>query len=209
MATSSRKRPSFDPPTPTAAGAEWVPRPAGNRTSKARGATANAAKAAAPPRVEQTPPADHQPVTAAAAVAVASTPRSVEAEQIVQRYARYAAATGLIPLPVVDMAALTALQLSMLQTLAECYAVPFSRERGRVVLTSVVGGVMPSLAGHEVLVHLARHLTAVSGFSVAATVSVGRLFASHFEAGGTFETIDLEQRRRQMSDAMAGAAARR
>jgi uncharacterized protein (DUF697 family) len=73
---------------------------------------------------------------------------------------------------------------------------------------------MPTLAGRQVLAMIAKRLTlvgavlgmvSVSGFAVAATYAIGRVFIAHFESGGTLLDIQLATARQQMVEHMVDA----
>ncbi len=127
--------------------------------------------------------------------------RAPGAQRLVDRYAKYSAAAGLVPVPVVDVAAIAAVQVAMLGELAAHYGVPYSRERGKTLVATMLGGLMPSLAGHQVLKAVGPLLgmISVSGFAMAATYAVGRLFIAHFESGGTLLDIDVEKSRQTLA----------
>jgi uncharacterized protein (DUF697 family) len=105
-----------------------------------------------------------------------------------------------VPVPLVDLAAIGAVQITMLGTLARQYAVPFSRARGKTLVAALLGALMPSLAGHQVLKAIGplAGILSISGFAMASTQALGQLFVSHFETGGTLENLDVEQSRRRL-----------
>src|SRR5438132_1812358 len=70
--------------------------------------------------------------------------RDQVASQLVDRLSLWSGAAGLIPLPLVDMAAVGGVQIHMLRRLSEIYGVPFSENRGKAVLASVAGAIIPA-----------------------------------------------------------------
>src|SRR5580692_1794775 len=68
------------------------------------------------------------------------------ASHLVDRLSLWSGAAGLIPVPLVDMSAVGGVQLHMLRRLSEIYGVPFSENRGKSILTSLVGAVIPATA---------------------------------------------------------------
>jgi hypothetical protein len=56
--------------------------------------------------------------------------------QLVDRLSLWSGAAGLIPLPLVDVAAVGGVQFYMLRRLSEIYGVPFSDNRGKSILAS-------------------------------------------------------------------------
>src|SRR5262245_3032418 len=55
--------------------------------------------------------------------------RDEVASKLVDRFSLWSGAAGLIPIPLVDMAAVGGVQLQMLRRLSEIYGVPFSENR--------------------------------------------------------------------------------
>jgi uncharacterized protein (DUF697 family) len=124
-----------------------------------------------------------------------------DAESLVKKYAFGSLAVGLVPLPLIDLAALTALQLMMLSRLSRKFDVNFSEQRARSFIWSLAGaggatglraGIMlmvRSIPGPHRLAMVAT--TALTGS--ASTYAIGKVFIQHFESGGTFLTFDPEK----------------
>lgn len=126
---------------------------------------------------------------------------SGEAEELVSRHMLMALAVGLIPVPVVDIAALIAIQLRMLGRLAVLYDVEFSEQVGRSLIGSLLGAGGSFLATKTTTRFLFRFVpvggwlagaVSASVFAGASTYAVGKVFIQHFESGGTFVTFDPE-----------------
>jgi uncharacterized protein (DUF697 family) len=131
------------------------------------------------------------------AVQLTDAQRDELAEQLVSRFTAWSAAAGVIPVPVVDVIAIGGVQLQMLRRLAEIYNVPFSENRGKSVLASLIGSVIATTAATTVGVGVwsALKFVPVIGTTVAAltmpamsagaTYVVGKVFIKHFASGGT------------------------
>lgn len=114
----------------------------------------------------------------------------------------YAAmASGLIPMPWVDAAALTALQLNLLRCLAGVYGVDFSSQIGKSVIATLVGGALPANLSAQVAT-LAKGLSGIGWLAgagsaavlgAASTYALGKVFVQHFESGNTFLSFDAEK----------------
>ena len=135
------------------------------------------------------------------------TERVAHGKSIVNQYSAYSAAAGLIPVPVVDIAAVTALDLKMIRELSKVYDIPFKHDRGKAIVASLTGGIGAGNLGYggrllRVVPFVGPILALVSGpvFSYAATYAVGRVFLQHFESGGTFLDFDLEQAHPQFQE---------
>jgi uncharacterized protein (DUF697 family) len=118
-----------------------------------------------------------------------------EALQTVREYMGWTFAGGLIPLPFADIAAVTAVQLRMLQRLSQIYSIPFSRNLVKELVSSLLGSTLPSLLTSGLkgvglnmipVVGPLVSMVLMPGLSSAATYAIGKVFIQHFEAGGTF-----------------------
>jgi uncharacterized protein (DUF697 family) len=127
--------------------------------------------------------------------ATAETPeqRDELASRLVDRFAIWSGVAGLIPLPIIDIVAVGGLQIQMLRRLSQIYGVQFSENRGKALIASLAGSVIPATSG----IGAASALKAVpivgmlvSGFvmpvlSAGATYAIGKAFIQHFASGGT------------------------
>jgi uncharacterized protein (DUF697 family) len=127
--------------------------------------------------------------------------RTAQAQRAVKNHMLAALGVGLMPLPWLDLAALTGLQINLVRTLAGIYGVAFSAELGRSAVGALLGGSVPvSLSAN--LGRLAKGIPgigwAVGGASVAllgaaSTYALGRVFVQHFESGSTLLTFDPQK----------------
>src|SRR5262249_12161066 len=69
------------------------------------------------------------------------------AEKIVARYRLYAALGGLVPMPALNVAGVTAINLRMVKALSDLYGVPFERDRARTAIVALIGGSVPTGLG--------------------------------------------------------------
>jgi uncharacterized protein (DUF697 family) len=127
--------------------------------------------------------------------------RTIQVERLTNKYVLGAAGVGLIPLPIVDFAALTALQIKMLKSLTDIYDVEFKDDRAKYIIGSLVGSVVPTgLAGGVVrsfaMVPVIGPLfgaTAMPLLTGASTYALARVMVQHLESGGTFLTFDPQK----------------
>jgi len=124
-----------------------------------------------------------------------------DTEKILRHHVYASLGVGLIPIPVVDFIGLTAVQINMLRKIAGVYDVPFFKDTVKNVLSSFVGGAIPTVAGP-----LAASMTKTVPFvgqlagavtmpivAGATTYAVGKVFIQHFASGGTFLTFNPEK----------------
>lgn len=118
---------------------------------------------------------------------------------LVRRYTTGAAGVGLIPIPLLDTASMSALQYIMVKKLANLYGVKFEGQRLRAFLAGFISGLGAvgvagglSLSLFKFLPLVGPPLTAASlpAMTGAFTYAVGRVFVLHFETGGTLLDFD-------------------
>jgi uncharacterized protein (DUF697 family) len=126
------------------------------------------------------------------------------ADQVIRRHAVYGALGGLVPLPTFDVAVIIGVQIKMVVDLCEVYGQSFSRQVVKAYIVSLIGGALP-VSGVSVAIGSALKfipgigslvgLLVVPGVAAASTWAVGKVFAWHFEQGGTLETFDVDAAR--------------
>src|SRR4051812_15012268 len=123
-----------------------------------------------------------------AATEMSDVERDELASRLVDRLSLWSGAAGLIPLPLVDTATVGGIQLHMLRRLSEIYGVPFSENRGKSILGSIVGAMIPSTtstAASSLIKFLPGIGTAIGQLTMAAvsapaTWILGKVFIQHF-----------------------------
>lgn len=121
-----------------------------------------------------------------------------KAQEIIRKYMLGAGAAGLVPVPFADIAAISGIQLRMLERLANLYDVRFSEHLASSLIASLLGGIIPlsfscNLVCMIPIYGLAAGVIGKSFFGGASTYAIGKVFVQHFESGGTFLTFDPEQ----------------
>lgn len=146
---------------------------------------------------EHTEPAkaegEHPAVTATSTTSDTPENRKEHAEKLVDRFATWAGAVGVIPVPLVGLVAVGALQLQMLRRLSQVYNIPFSENRGKSIITALLGAAIPTTSGlgaAETLkaipvVGTVLSMLVTPTLAAALTYAIGRTFIQHFETGGT------------------------
>jgi len=123
--------------------------------------------------------------------------RDEAASQIVDRFSLWSGAAGLIPVPIVDIAAVGGLQLQMLRRISEVYGIPFSSNRGKSIIASLAGALIPASTATTTAMGVGSLMKGLPGvgtvigaltmpvFSAGATYVIGKVFIQHFASGGT------------------------
>jgi uncharacterized protein (DUF697 family) len=125
--------------------------------------------------------------------------KEAQGDKIIRENMLWASGGGLIPVPLLDMVAITAVEVKMLKELSALYELPFKEHQVKSILASLLAGVGAPALGAAVTASLFKSvpiLGAVSGFiaipgaAAAFTYAVGKVFLQHFASGGTFLDFD-------------------
>lgn len=148
---------------------------------------------------EGTPnPRQDTSVSASAVTDIAAGERKARARKLVERFSLWSGVAGLLPVPIVDLAAVGGVQLQMLRRLSQIYDIPFSKNRGKAIVASFAGTMIPASTGLG-MVSIMKAVpvagTAIGALtapalSVGATYVIGMAFIEHFASGGTL--LDFE-----------------
>lgn len=122
--------------------------------------------------------------------------------KLVKRYMLWTLGAGAIPIPFIDFAAVTGVQIKMLKDLSDHYEIPFNENSGKSVTASLLGSISASTLKAGMLGSFLKAIpiagsilgaASMSLFSAAACYAIGKVFIQHFEAGGTFLDMDPDK----------------
>lgn len=121
-----------------------------------------------------------------------------ESKSIIKNRVIASVGVGLVPIPLVDMLALSGIQLEMVAKLAKLYDVPFRENIGKSIIASLLGGAVPigltpgvfSLLKAVPIIGMTAGAMTVSVLGGASTYAIGKVFVQHFEAGGNLLNFD-------------------
>lgn len=149
--------------------------------------------------------------------AVTTTParraaRDEAARELVRNRAAWSAGIGLMPWPLVDVVAISAIQLNMIKSLADLYEVEYSEQRAKAFVGTLLGTIVPASFLHS-FSRIFRMLPGfgflagllVPGTAGAATYALGRVFMQHFAFGGTLLDFEPETTRAYLEEQYAVA----
>lgn len=128
-----------------------------------------------------------------------------QAQSIIKNHTLYAVAAGLIPIPLVDLAAVTAIQIDMAKQLAKTYHIPWSDNSGKTIIGALVGGLGARI-GANIIKLIPGIGTVIGGIAMsitsgASTYAVGKVLESHFEKGQTLEDLNPDDYQDEYKDA--------
>ena len=139
-------------------------------------------------------------------------PATADALKLVKNNVYLAAGAGLlgvVPIPVLDFAAVTAVNVKMLRELANFYNLEFKNELAKSSVGALIGGATApwlTISATGTLMRfipgLGQLFALVTGPAAAAAVTyaVGRVFVLHFGSGGNFLDFDPDRFRRYFNE---------
>ena len=131
--------------------------------------------------------------------------RSKHADSVIRSHIMFSMGFGLIPIPVVDIFAVSAMQLDMIRQLCKVYDRDFSESQGKAIVSSLTSATLARLAGTS----LAKMIPIVgsivggvtnSAMAGASTFALGEVFKLHFETGGTILDFDTKRLKKMYSE---------
>ncbi|MBM3552195.1 MAG: DUF697 domain-containing protein [Alphaproteobacteria bacterium] len=146
------------------------------------------------------------------AVATIDTPKIEQAHEILKRNMLWSAGAGLVPVPLVELVAITAVELKLVKELAELYETPFQHDLAKSAIVSLIGGLGAVSIGRMLaygslrfipLIGLPMAVASVSATAAGVTYAIGKVFTAHFETGGTLLDFDAEKMRKHFQEEFA------
>ena len=160
----------------------------------------------------------HPTIPIAATDATTETPAApseinrLKADIVITRHFAVAVGAGFIPVPVVDFAAITGVQLTMLAQICKIYGQPFSKEAATSIIASLVGGAVTGGEASSLAISSKMKFIPVVGTAAswlvtpalagATTYAIGKVFVHHLETGGSLLTFDGQKMKGYMQKAM-------
>ena len=121
--------------------------------------------------------------------------RAAEIDQLISRHVGFAMGAAAVPLPLVDIAAVTAVQIALTEQLARRYRVAADPARLRAAALALAGATAARIGASAVkgLPGVGFWLGGAAQMSLAgaATYALGHALRDHFEASGSLSGPDL------------------
>jgi len=124
-----------------------------------------------------------------------------QAGKVVKKYMYWSMGAGLIPIPILDMATVSGVQLKMLSEISKIYEVKFSENAGKTIIAALLGGITAGALTRSSLTSFVKSIPIIGFlgslsmpiYSGAATWAIGKVFIQHFATGGTFLNFDPQK----------------
>lgn len=121
------------------------------------------------------------------------------AHDVIHNHAIYAAGAGFVPIPIIDLASISAVQFSMIKKIADLYDISFDKARTKSAIAALIGGVYSFELGLITrllfkgipLIGPLVGGTAMSAYAYFSTKVIGDIFTDHFASGGDLSLEDV------------------
>ena len=123
------------------------------------------------------------------------------AYKTVKKYMWWSMGAALIPVPFVDWAAVSGVQLKMIADLAKIYDIRFQKDVVKATIGALSGFVLPHALACGLVGTMFKAVPVVGFVAGGSSMSLlcgayawalGNVFVQHFESGGTFLDFDPE-----------------
>lgn len=122
------------------------------------------------------------------------TNKTSEANSIIKNHMIWSMGAGLIPVPIADFFAVSAIQLDMIRQMCKLYEIDFKETEGKAIITALTGSGLARI-GARAIKFIPGVGSILGGVTLAvlsggSTYALGEVFKKHFETGGTFLDFD-------------------
>lgn len=122
------------------------------------------------------------------------------ADDIIYNHLWFSAVPGFLPVPILDIVAISAVQLDLVKKLCKYYGEDYDEQRGKAIVMSLTGSAIARVSGYSAravlktipVVGWALGGGAMALFAVSSTYAIGQVFKEHLDAGGTLHTLNPE-----------------
>lgn len=129
-------------------------------------------------------------------------PNEEKSLQVVRKYMLWSLGAGLIPVPLLDIATVTGVQMKMISEISKVYGVDFKENRAKNIISALFSSVSANTFAYGTVGSAIKSIPLVGTlvgsvtmpfFSGAFAYALGSVFINHFENGGTFLDFDSDK----------------
>jgi uncharacterized protein (DUF697 family) len=122
-------------------------------------------------------------------------------EQVIRQHVYWALGAGLVPVPIADFVAVSAIQLDLIRQLCTLHSATYEEGTGKIWVSALTGGALARI-GASAIKAIPGIGSVLGGLSMsiasgASTYAVGQVVKTHLMAGGTMSNLDVEAARRK------------
>jgi len=137
--------------------------------------------------------------------------RSQHLEDLIKRYCYWSFSASLLPVPIVDLAAMVTIQVKMIQEISKLYEIPLSEEKAKktvaVLLANISSSSFMSLAKFAPGIGYLAVTIPLTTINVTNTYAVGKILAHHFESGHAVDSLGSGSQKVVIQSALANGKA--
>jgi uncharacterized protein (DUF697 family) len=121
---------------------------------------------------------------------------TARANEIIEQHILWSVGAGLLPVPILDIAAVSGIQLDMLKQLSRTYGVSYTDSEGKAWLSALTGGLAAKIAANAIKL-IPGFGSVIGGVSMAvlsgaSTYALGKVAISHFQTSGTLAGVNFD-----------------
>lgn len=122
-------------------------------------------------------------------------------EQVIKQHVVWAVGAGLVPVPLIDFVAVTAIQVDLIRQLCTLHGASYEEANGKMWVGALTGGALARI-GASAIKAIPGIGSLIGGLSMsiasgASTWGVGQVVNKHLAAGGTLTDLNVEKARQQ------------
>lgn len=122
--------------------------------------------------------------------------KNATADGLIKEHVVWSVGAGLVPVPIVDFVAVTAVQIDLIRQLCTLYGVGYDEGTGKVWVGALTGGALARI-GASAIKAIPGVGTLLGGLSMsvasgASTYAVGQVVKKHLAAGGTMSNLNVD-----------------
>ncbi|MCP9236069.1 DUF697 domain-containing protein [Lewinella sp. JB7] len=135
-----------------------------------------------------------------------TTDKDAHASTVIRNHVIWSmGASYIVPLPIADVFAVSALQLDMIRQLCRVYGIDFAETQGKALVTSLTTSAMTKAGARSLIKLIPGVGTVIGGVTTAilngaSTYALGEVFKKHFGTGGTFLDFDTERLKKMYNE---------
>jgi uncharacterized protein (DUF697 family) len=134
-----------------------------------------------------------------------TTERSKHADTIIKNHMMWSMGAGLIPVPIADFFAVSAIQLDMVRQLCKLYEVDFKENEMKAIITALTSSGLAKMGARAAIKFIPGIGSVIGGVAMsvlsgASSFALGEVFKKHFETGGTVLDLDLNRLKKVYSE---------
>lgn len=124
--------------------------------------------------------------------------RYKHADEIIRNHMMWSMGAGLIPVPVADFFAVSAIQLDMIRQMCKLYEIDFKETEVKAIVSSLTSSGLARLGARAAVKFIPGVGSVLGGIAMSilsggSTYALGEVFKQHFDTGGTFLDFDLDR----------------